>query len=310
MDDVKLDLTSVTLEDQYRIILEHMNHGVCLFDGGQRMVYCNQKYLDIYGIPRDLAAPGVSLRDILEHRIRLGNYPEKDAEAYIAQRVKLVTDQEFVTELHHLRNGSVISITHQPLDDGGWLTMHEDVTELYGLRQDINHLAFHDYLTDLPNRLKLNERLDEAFLLARAGESSGFALLFLDLDGFKAVNDTHGHAAGDELLKVVAERLKATVRETDTVSRLGGDEFAVVATPDMTEDEAQALASRIISAIREPFQVAGEEVEINVSIGIVLSETGKTWRDEMLTKADKAMYRAKKSGGGDFTMYCQSVDAV
>ncbi len=310
MDDDLLALEKAPLEEQFRTILEHMNHGVCLFDGQQRMTYCNRKYLDIYGISHDQVVPGMTLRAILEHRIRLGNYPQRDAEAYIAQRMKLVTDQKFVNELHHLRNGAVISISHQPLAGGSWLTMHEDITELYGLRQDINHLAFHDHLTDLPNRLKMNEVLDEAFMMARAGHSDGFALMFLDLDKFKAVNDTHGHSIGDALLKHVAARLKGCVRDSDTVSRLGGDEFAVVATPDMTQKLAQSLARRIIESVREPYEISGHRLQINVSIGVVLSKTGKTWRDEMLSKADKAMYQAKRSGGGDFTLYRRSVDTV
>lgn len=280
------------------MILEHMNQGVCMFDGDHKMIYCNQKYLEVYDLRRELALKGTPLMDILQSRIDLGNYPDKDAKQYIADRLKLINDKKFASELHHLRNGKVLSIRHQPLECGGWLTTHEDITELYVLREDIDHLAFHDYLTDLPNRLLFNNNIQS--LLVDKKSNVNFALLFLDLDGFKTINDTYGHAIGDKLLKIVAKRLLTCVRSSDIVSRLGGDEFAIILTPDIKIEDTKILASRIISEIEHPYSVSGHRLNISISIGIALPPSTDICPDELLSHADTAMYQAKNSGGGRY----------
>jgi diguanylate cyclase (GGDEF)-like protein/PAS domain S-box-containing protein len=172
----------------------------------------------------------------------------------------------------------------------------EDVTERARSEQRIVHLAHHDALTDLPNRVLFREQLDQA--LARVGRGELLAVLYLDLDLFKDVNDTLGHPVGDALLKVVADRLRDCVRGIDSVARLGGDEFAVIQASIEQPSDAVSLATRIGEALRAPFLLDGHEVVIDVSVGIAIAPLDATERDELLKHADMALYAAKGAGRG------------
>lgn len=299
------EITAQADKSHFEAILSHMSQGVCLFDGAHRLVVCNQKYVDIYELPPQLAQPGTHIKDLLWGRIHHGNFPEMDPQDYIENRMQAVYDKQDRTEIHHMRNGRVIAVGHRPMQDGGWLTTHEDITELYALQKDIRHLAYHDPLTDLPNRVSLGEELDRA--LARSREGEAFALLFLDLDGFKQVNDVHGHSAGDQLLVAAARRLRNCVRTSDMVARLGGDEFAIVQSSRAIPDDAEALAQRIISELSKPFDFDGMKFEISTSIGISFAAGRVVSRDEILIEADSAMYEAKRAGGGRYTLYLEKL---
>ncbi len=288
----------------FAAILSHMNQGVSLFDVNQRLVVCNQKYIEIYGLPPQMAKAGTHLKDFLWSRIQNGAFPDMEPQEYIDIRMKAVYDQEERSEIHHLRNGRVIAVGHRPMSDGGWLTTHEDITELYALQKDIHHLAYHDPLTDLPNRVSLGEELDRALVRSREGEA--FALLFLDLDGFKQVNDTHGHSVGDKLLIAASRRLRNCVRSSDTVARLGGDEFAVIQQSRNIPDDAEALAKRIIEELSKPFDFDGLDFHISASIGISFAAGRTVSRDEILVEADQAMYEAKRAGGGTFRNFLEA----
>jgi diguanylate cyclase (GGDEF)-like protein/PAS domain S-box-containing protein len=171
----------------------------------------------------------------------------------------------------------------------------------------IVHLAQHDALTDLPNRVLFCEELDRA--LARVQRGDRVALLSLDLDRFKDVNDTYGHLLGDELLKAVADRLRGCVRETDLVARLGGDEFSVLQTSLEHSSDPAALATRIIDALKAPLHIGGHEVEIGVSVGISVAPNDAIERGQMLKYADLALYGAKSSGRGTYCFYEPEMDA-
>ena len=285
----------------FEAILENMNQGVCLFDGNYRLVVCNQKYIDIYELPNELVTPGAHLKDLLIARIELGNYPDMKPEEYINNRMKVVTDQETTTDIQHMRNGRVVAVGHRPMPDGGWLTTHEDITELYALQKDIRHLAYHDQLTDLPNRVLLSEEINRALQLAQ--EDQAFALLFLDLDGFKKVNDRNGHSTGDKLLVAAARRLRNCVRSSDTVARLGGDEFAIIQVSTIIPDDAEVLAKRIISELEKPFDIDGKSYTVSVSIGVTFASGRKVTCDELLSEADAAMYSAKRNGGRQHALH-------
>jgi diguanylate cyclase (GGDEF)-like protein len=182
--------------------------------------------------------------------------------------------------------------------------MLEDFTERRVLEEQLAHQAFHDPLTGLPNRVLLTERLGHA--LARAwqkklrsgasGDVETIALLFIDLDNFKRVNDSLGHQAGDQLLIGVAERVGTHLRPGDTFARFGGDEFAVLLDDGEDESGAMGLAERIVGEMRAPFLVGGEEVFVTASIGIVLSDRGEVEGEELLRRADVAMYQSKRAG--------------
>ena len=175
------------------------------------------------------------------------------------------------------------------------------------LEAQLMHLAHHDVLTGLPNRLLFRERLQQELARARRGE--GLAVLCLDLDQFKSVNDTLGHPVGDGLLQEVADRMRASVRETDIVSRLGGDEFAIVQVATPEPEGAIVLAERLIDAMSKPFDVGGHQVVIGTSIGISLAPSDGLDPDHIIKNADLALYRAKNDGRGVFRFFEPEMDA-
>jgi diguanylate cyclase (GGDEF)-like protein len=191
--------------------------------------------------------------------------------------------------------------------NGGWVATHEDITERRQAEQKIAHMARHDVLTDLPNRVLLRERLTEA--LANHTDGKWLAVFYLDLDGFKNVNDTLGHQIGDELLKCVAERLRGCVRENSMVARVGGDEFAIIL-PNLRQiDSAAILAQRVCETIHTPCDLSGQTLLTDTSIGIAVAPDDGTEPDELLKKADMALHRAKADGRGTYRFFEPGMDA-
>ncbi|MBQ0746121.1 MAG: sensor domain-containing diguanylate cyclase [Marinobacter sp.] len=191
-----------------------------------------------------------------------------------------------------------MTISMVPDDDGKpmrYVSVFSDITALWRKDEHIKHLAFHDALTDLPNRTLLMDRIDQK-LLHSEREKSHFALMFLDLDGFKLVNDQLGHNVGDDLLKDVAKRLQALVRGSDTVARVGGDEFIFILNNPLGKDEISNVANRIVSSINKPVEVLGEVLQIGVSIGIAMFPADGQTSGNLIRNADTAMYAAKSSG--------------
>ena len=222
-------------------------------------------------------------------------------------RLEFVNQRRAGTQLQELSDGRVIAISHVPMDDGGWVATYEDVTERREAEARISFMARHDALTSLPNRVLFRECLDQA--LSQLGRGHGFAVLFVDLDHFKSVNDTLGHPIGDRLLLAVSERLQACVRETDTVARLGGDEFAVVQAGVARPDDSAQLAGRIVRALSEPFELDMHRVLISASLGIAVAGTDGTSVDTLLKNADLALYRAKEDGRGAYRCFEPEMDA-
>ena len=200
-----------------------------------------------------------------------------------------------------LRNKRVIAVDYQPMPDGGWVATHEDITDQKRAETGILFMARHDYLTQLPNRVLFEERMHQA--LALAGRGPGFAVLCLDLDKFKQVNDTFGHPIGDRLLQAAAERLQSCVREVDTVARLGGDEFGVIQTGARQPFDAQTLADRIIAAFQHPFEIEGQQIQVGISIGVTLAPVDGATYENLLRNADIALYLAKTEGRGIVRFY-------
>jgi diguanylate cyclase (GGDEF)-like protein len=209
--------------------------------------------------------------------------------------------------IDELADGRFVLLTRQPMPGGGWLSIMEDITERRRAEAEIVHLARHDALTGLPNRARFNEKLAEAGKRMKRG-GTAVAVMMLDLDRFKTVNDTLGHPAGDALLIEVGRRLKATVRDTDLLARLGGDEFAIIQQDgDSPHEAAIALALRIISAISEPFDINGFEVNIGTSIGMAIAPEHGIEPEVLLKSADLALYAAKADGRNDYRIYHPSM---
>jgi diguanylate cyclase (GGDEF)-like protein len=192
---------------------------------------------------------------------------------------------------------------------GGWVATHLDVTEQQRSEAKITYMAQHDALTDLPNRVLLRDRLEHALAITRRG-GSHLAVLMLDLDRFKEVNDTLGHPAGDTLLQAVAARLRGCIRETTLIARLGGDEFAVIEYAANPVVEATALAERIRKALCEPFDLGDHQVITGTSIGIAIAPRDGTDSDEILKSADLALYSAKNGGRGSFRFFEPELDQL
>jgi diguanylate cyclase (GGDEF)-like protein/PAS domain S-box-containing protein len=290
----------------FNIALANMSQGLCMFDSQRRLVVCNDRYTEIYRLPQELAKPGTPLLKILENRIANGVFGDADAKDYIKKRLAVADAAQPSMKIDKLTDGRVVAITHRPMANGGWVATHEDFTELQRVQERIVHMAHHDALTDLPNRILLRERIEEQ--LAQKENSKAFAVLFMDLDRFKSVNDTLGHAAGDELLKSVAERLKDCVRYTDTVARIGGDEFAILQIAKNQPDDATALANRICETIRKPFNLQGGFGVVGTSIGIAVGPNDGSDIDVLLGNADMALYRAKNEGPGGYRFFEAGMD--
>ena len=288
--------------------LHDMPHGLAMFDRDENLVICNERYLQMYNLSGDLVKPGVPLRDILELRRAAGNF-SADADEYIANRRIRMARSEAIYIVTHLGDGRVVAVHNRPAKHGGWVAIHEDITERERAEAQMAHMAKHDALTDLANRVLFRERMGEALARLR-NDGHGFSVFVFDLDMFKSVNDSLGHPIGDALLKVIAQRLQGLVREGDTICRLGGDEFAVIQLAEGDQKQsAIALAHRLLAAVCAPFQIEGHEIVIGTSIGIALAPIDGTTADELLKNADLALYRAKTDGRKDFRFFESEMDS-
>ena len=291
------------LNHWFDIALNNMARGLSMFDASRRLIVCNRRYLELYNLPESVATPGTPLATIAAvWRDTFGAAESSEPDAWIEALDRGLEQAQPFSEMHHLGDGRIILVQFQPLEDGGWVDLHEDVTERHRAEARIAQLARFDTLTGLANRHHFHGALEDSF--ATANQTGGFAVLWLDLDKFKDVNDTLGHPAGDDLLKAVAGRLRNTIRASDVVARLGGDEFAVIIGGGAAgEAEVSALAKRISAVLTAPFTIQGQSVTIGVSIGIALAPEHGATVDELLKNADIALYRAKSAGRGIYVFY-------
>ena len=278
--------------------LNNMVQGLAMFDPQHRLVLANARYAEMYGLTPEEVTPGTTLRQILEYRIAKGYLAGRSADDLLKSMLSRTPGEEPGQYTNLLHDGRSVTVSVQPMADGGTVTTHQDITEQRRSEAKIAHMALHDALTGLPNRVLLNERLEYA--LARVKGNDIVAVHLLDLDLFKNVNDTLGHSAGDKLLKMVTARLRARVSETDTVARMGGDEFTIVQTSITQPVHATTLALRIIDALSEPYEIDGQQVIIGTSVGIAIGPADGTSPDQLLRNADLALYRAKGDGRGTY----------
>ena len=282
--------------------LESMVSGFVLLDAQQRVAHWNRRFVELFPWMRGAMASGMPFRQVLEqsvaHHLPVGSDAER--QQWIALRL---AQQQDGTGAHEqvLPDGHCIHVLERATPEGGWVITYHDVTDLRRANEEIEHLAFYDPLTGLPNRRLLLDRLGQAPVLSQRSGKVG-ALLFLDLDHFKDLNDTLGHEVGDELLQAVAQRLLANVRVADTVARLGGDEFVVMLSDLSTStQEAAALAQRIgekiLRGLSEPYVLRGHTHQGAASIGATLFGASAQSASELLRQADIAMYQVKARRG-------------
>ncbi|MCA1399027.1 EAL domain-containing protein [Bradyrhizobium sp. BRP56] len=301
-------------EQRFRLdtAINHMGEGLCMFDAEKRLVVCNDRYAKMYRLPPELLLPGTAHRAIIRHRIANGILKGETSDSAATQvlaTLNALPAGEINSRVDELADGRLICVTRQPMPGGGWVATHRDVTEQRRSEAKITYMAQHDALTDLPNRVLLKEWMERALSGARCGGPS-LAVLMLDLDRFKDVNDTLGHPAGDALLKSVAARLRRSVSDTTLVARLGGDEFAVIDYVSDPVTEAGLLAEKIRKALSEPIDLGDHRVTTTTSIGIAIAPRDGTDSDEVLRSADLALYSAKGGGRGSFRFFEPELDRL
>jgi diguanylate cyclase (GGDEF)-like protein len=288
------------------MVLNNLSQGVLMFDSETRLLFCNHRYIEMYGLSPEVANPGRTLRDLLNRRGGVGTF-SGNPEEYTVKLLQSIAGGRTSRDILKLGDGRAFCVVNKPMPGGGWIATHEDITERQRAEEQIAHMARHDALTDLPNRMLLRERLEHELKRVKRGEC--LAVLCLDLDHFKSVNDTLGHPVGDELLKVAANRLRGCTREPDTIARLGGDEFAIVMTSMQQPSDAAALAKRVRESITKPYLIDGHQVIADISIGISVAPIDAIEPDQLLKNADMALYGAKADGRGTYRFFEPEMDA-
>ncbi|MBB4363347.1 diguanylate cyclase (GGDEF)-like protein [Bradyrhizobium sp. CIR18] len=292
--------------------INNMVEALCMFDAEKRLVVCNERYARLYRLPPELLTTGTPHADIIRHRVVTGilksDTSEGAAEQFLSKLAALPFDA-VSSRIDEFADGRLICVTRQPMAGGGWVATHLDVTEQRRSEARIAHMAQHDALTDLPNRVLLRERMEHAIAVTRGG-GVDLAVLMLDLDRFKEVNDTLGHPAGDSLLRAVSARLRECTTETALIARLGGDEFAVIDYVTNPAVEAATLAENIRKALCEPFDLGDHRVTVGTSIGIAIAPRDGSDSDVLMKSADLALYSAKSGGRGAFRFFEPELDQL
>jgi diguanylate cyclase (GGDEF)-like protein/PAS domain S-box-containing protein len=284
--------------------VNNMTQGLLLFDSSQRLVICNHRYIEMYGLSAEVIKPGCTFREVIAHRKQTGSFTG-DVDQYVELVLRDIEQRNSM--VIETPDGRSIHIVNEPTADGGWVATHEDITERRRAEERITHLAHYDALTDLPNRALFHEQLKRE--LPRVAPDRQLAVLYIDIDEFKSVNDSLGHLIGDELLKSVAMSLRHCAQGSDFVARLGGDEFAIVQTGVRDPAEVTDLLNRIFEVIRAPYECLGHQVTTDASIGIALAPRDGSDVDQILKNADLAMYAAKSAGRRTYRFFEPAMDA-
>ncbi|PDQ17374.1 diguanylate phosphodiesterase, partial [Mesorhizobium sanjuanii] len=297
------------LKEQHRrfdAALANMSQGLLMYDANGKLIVRNERFLELYKVmPADFPL-GMSHNHVIEKLLRLGIYAGIDIDNEIKNTVASLQAGKMRSIQRHLADGRTLSIVQRPMGGGGWVATFDDITERRRAEERMTHLALHDTLTNLPNRSMFRDRLDQAL-----GEAANLAILSLDLDRFKAVNDTWGHPVGDWLLKCVAERLQRCLRnETDVVARFGGDEFVIIQFNPKGAADTEKLAERIVDMIGKPFRDKSRDMHVGISLGIALFPDDGTDADTLLKNADMALYRAKSEGRNVYRFFEPGMDAM
>jgi diguanylate cyclase (GGDEF)-like protein len=294
---------------QFHAALNNMVQGLLMYDPAGKLIISNRRFAELMGMPWekwDISALGTTVPQGMQLLDDLTNITIKNHTQLSAELQSILGQHRTGSLIIERSDGRTLSATCMPMTDGGFVVTFEDITQRRRVEKEISHMAHYDALTDLPNRVLFYEKMGE--LLTRAPQCATFALLSLDLDHFKNVNDTLGHPAGDKLLHAVAERIRGCIRNSDIAVRLGGDEFAIVQVTFLQLADVISLATRLIDDVGAPYQIDGHQVVVGISVGIAIAPRDGTDTDQLIKKADVALYRAKSDGGSVYRFFETQID--
>lgn len=293
-----------TLAARFDTALNNMSHGLCMLDETNRIVIANEKLLRMLGWSREDLPTDLGFDVALRQIVRSGRMDRHDARKLRRLVHDGVDRPPMLVGFNRLRSAE---ITVHPMEAGGSVIVVQDVTERRNAERIIDRMAYVDAVTELPNRRRFEEQL--ALTIEASGDhGQQAAIFFLDLDDFKQVNDSLGHASGDALLRIVAERLKSVTRPTDLIARWGGDEFAILLSPAPTQDQTAFLADRIIREISRPCTLADTDHVVGVSIGVAHIPGDGLLAKTILSKADIALYVAKSAGRNQWRVFADEME--
>ncbi len=291
-------------------IVESLSQGFLLYDSDDKLVLRNSHFSNFYPELDDVALPGTSYEDVLRAELRAGldaAQCSRSLSSRFAERMAMRKSADGYVIERHLSEDCWIMISEHRTPDGGTVVLYADVSEIKQREQHIQHMAHHDALTGLPNRVLFQSRMQEAIDQAQR-HGTKIAIACLDLDNFKNVNHTLGHPAGNSLLCTVAKRIQQQIRETDTVARLGGDEFAIILTDFEDAEFVHGAAERILKSLASPIDVDGQETITGASMGIALLSDDAAEPNRLFKNADLALYRAKNDGRNKYRFFEQEMD--
>ncbi len=298
------------LAGQFDTALNNMPHGLCMFRADGRLAVMNHRFSEMMLLPEDIVKRGILAAEIVDACVLAGSISTASGKIILSE-IENSQARDIITTDPDVARGRSLSWTFQPMVGGGAVVLLEDITERRTAEARITHLARYDELTALPNRVNFRDEIERLLAVPHRAEQLS-ALLFVDLDQFKQVNDTLGHPCGDQLLCAVADRLRAMLRPEDFVARFGGDEFVVFQQNIKSNEEAAGLARRIVDQLSERYKIDNHLVEIGASVGIAVTSPGVS-ADTLLKNADMALYRAKADGRGTFCFFreemAQTVEA-
>lgn len=309
----KLKVANDTSEEQnlrFDAALNNMAQGLLMFSRAGKLTISNRRSAELFGVPWrrwEIVTAGTTVPQLMELVHNAIKVTDKSRTQITAELRRILERGSTGKITFERTDGRTFSATCAPMTDGGFVVTFEDITERRRTEDQIAHMAHYDALTDLPNRILFYKKIEELF--GRSPPSGAFAVLSLDLDHFKNVNDTLGHLVGDKLLQAVAGRLRGCVRDTDVVARLGGDEFAIVQASFHQLVDAASLATRLMEAVSAPYQIDDHDVVVGTSVGIAIAPGDGATPNQLMTNADLALYRCKTDGGNTHRFFEPNMDA-
>ncbi len=297
-----------TRNAQFYAAMDNMAQGLLMYDRDGKLIISNKRFADVFKLPWKkwkVACPGKTIQETMQLIQEWTKIAVKNPTQLLAEIQVILERGKGGHIIFERSDGRTINSLTSPMANSGFVVTFEDISEQRRNEQKISYMAHHDALTDLPNRTVFYDEMEQ--ILGRA--DSNFAVLSMDLDHFKNVNDTLGHPIGDKLLKIVAKRMRACIRDTDLIARLGGDEFAIIQTSFKVPADATSLATRLIDAVSAPYELDGHQVVVGASIGIAIAPADGTTPDQLVKNADLALYRCKADRGNIYRFFESQMDA-